>query len=339
MMTAQRADPRLRRGFTLIELAVVTGILSILAALLLPTVQEAREAARRARCAHHLRQLIQATHQFETVHGGFPSFGWSGLFPKPPVTANVKPVAGNFTSVQCALLPYLEQVATFHAINFHIGVARAEDIEASGYATVAHQTIEVFLCPTDPKARGVGSGPAPISYRANFGSGTFRLIGPMTYLAIEDGAFVGTQEVLRLGSFRDGLANTLAFAEKPIGSGPFGSYHAFRDWVQVASLPLPSDEWATVCSQRHAADPKQTNAGSTWMLKEHIYTIFYVKQPPNDSVPDCGDYGASGTGIFTSRSYHPGGVNAALCDGSVRFFSDRTNIKTWRALGTRAGSD
>lgn len=323
-----------RGGFTLIELLVVMGIVSILASLLLPAVQSAREAARRARCSSNLRQLILAAHGFASDHRGFPTVGWAGVrmtHPEPNY---------NGTSSQCALLPYLEQRAIFDAINFEVMCCGTlEDIAAGGNATAATRLIDIFLCPSDPLAGGGIMPYGPMSYRANAGLGELRRLGPNSSSSIFDGAFVAPTPVLPLGAFRDGLSQTLAFAEKPIGSGISREYHPFRDYYNQG-FAVTADEWVRVCRDapvRVSPLWRKTDAGATWFVQSCFSTLFYAVQPPNDPVPDCG--GLADTGLFTARSYHPGGVNAALCDGSVRFFTDGTAVPTWRTLGTRNRSD
>jgi prepilin-type N-terminal cleavage/methylation domain-containing protein/prepilin-type processing-associated H-X9-DG protein len=334
-MTSDRGHgtiTRRRGGFTLIELIVVIGILSMLAALLLPAVQSAREAARRARCANHLHQLILAAHGFESAHGGFPG-GKSTATLAPPCTGSAVPTV-------CSLLPYLDHRATYDAINFStMCYLNLEQTAKAGNATAAAQVIGVFLCPSDPRARGRGTDLAPNSYRTNRGRGELRKLAPNVYVDVADGALNVSPGVLSLGEFRDGLSNTLAFSEKPIGSGPGGVYHPFRDWLSIPYGGITTDDWVDACSRTWKESAPMTNAGGSWHLSTHVYTDFYVKRPPNDPIPDCGGVAAAGQGVFTARSYHPGGVNAALADGSVRFFGNGTDVMTWRALGTRAGSD
>lgn len=323
-----------RCGVTLVELLVVMGALSILVSLLLPAVQRSREASRRALCANNLRQLIQSAMGFESTHGGFPMVGWAG------VRSIRSPAVYNASSPQCALLPYLEQRAVFDAINFDVTCCGPlESIANVGNATVAARVINVFLCPSDPQARGGAMPYAPISYRANAGLGEFRVVAPNTYAWIFDGAFQALQPVLPLATFQDGLSGTLAFAEKPVGSGPSGPYHPFRDYYNQG-FAITADDWVRVCANapiRVSISSRATNAGATWLVSYCFATLFFAIQPPNDPVPDCG--GLGNTGLFTARSYHPGGVNAAMCDGSVRFFQDGTAVRVWRAHGTRNRSD
>jgi len=68
-------------------------------------------------------------------------------------------------------------------------------------------------------------------------------------------------------------------------------------------------------------------------------SAFLTSAPPNSAIPDCGTDFYHGAGVFVARSFHPGGVNAVLADGSVRFFSNRIDARAWRALGTRRGGE
>jgi prepilin-type processing-associated H-X9-DG protein len=165
------------------------------------------------------------------------------------------------------------------------------------------------------------------------------------YVPINDGAFAaiddGHARVLRLSWFRDGLSNTLAFSEKPVGSGMTGSYDPFRDWVFRSwdDGLLTMDQWIDACSQI-VPDDTRLDAGGSWMIPGAIYSHFFASAPPGTRIPDCGSTNPNmGIGVFAARSYHPGGVNAAMADGSVRWFSSATHVKTWRSLGTRAGGE
>ncbi len=315
-----------RRGFTLIEVLVVLGVIALLVALLLPAVQQARESARRTQCVNNLKQLGLALHAFEAGHGGFP----------PAVSSDWPPNGGrgvDYFSPHSVLLPHLEQASLYQAINFETQCLRTEDLDREN-ATAARQALAEFVCPSDSDP----SGPHGVnSYRANLGLHVSHVVNGSFWPA-NDGAFVFDRPILPLSAFRDGLSNTLAFAEKPVGSGE-GRYQPFRDWLLVPGAGGTADQSYAACSRLSTAQGAQLDGGRTWLLAGAIYTGFFTSAPPNSRVPDCGDPSSNGSGLFAARSYHPGGVHAALCDGSVRWFPSTIDPVTWRGLGTRAGGE
>jgi prepilin-type processing-associated H-X9-DG protein len=322
---------------TLIELLVVIGIVSILIALLMPAVQAAREAARRASCANNLRQIGLALHEYEGDWGGFPPRPVGGVSHPPGTETNF--------SVHSALLPFLEQTALFHAINFETRCLILSEVPPAN-STAAATRVSTFLCPSDP---GDSAGPyrdseawgakfpvayAPNNYRAN--------AGPCSGCLQDVGAF-GVY-VRRLAEFTDGMSNTIAVSEKPIGSSS-GTYSPFRDWLHASYPHVPPtldkpDIWVRICAAQTDSGRAVFGAGRTWMLNGAFYTYFHTSLPPNSLIPDCGHGGlAGGTGVFTARSYHPGGVNVVMADGSLHWFSSSTEIRAWRALGTCNGGE
>lgn len=332
-----RADRWNRRGFTLIELLVVIGIIGILVGLTLPAVQAAREAARRTECQNHLRQVILATQAFESAHGGFPPCDFVG-----------RPWNGFATNknfpLHCLLLPYLEQGSLYDGINFHLPGGSFGWLERY-QLTSAMQRVAVFVCPSDPQ--GGNARLAPGSYRACVGTGE-KEERPPELRFIHRGVFdyldfgKDPLAVLPLSAVKDGLSQTLAFAEKPIGTHSGGVYDPFRDWAfqMPAGNPqtLSGEAWLRICSGLTSVDPR-FDAGGSWMGIGIASSLFYTSAPPNSRVPDCGNESHGGNGIFAARSYHPGVVNAAMADGSVRAFSSGTALAVWRALGTRAGGE
>lgn len=328
------------RGLALVELLVVIGIVGILVGLTLPAVQSAREAARRAQCSSHLGQLIRAVQTFESARGSFPP----AAFPGRPWSGRRDYSVGSY-SVQCLLLPFLDERALYDGMNFQLPATEPGSL-AIYHRTAAGHAVATFLCPSDPGSR---SGPlAANSYRANTGLGDLILdgngqLGTFT----QEGAFIWSygewtsHKDLPVAQIRDGLSNTLAFSEKPIGPGPGGAYSPFRDWAFRQWNPgtLTAARWAEVCSTLTLADPR-FDAGASWVIPGAVYTHFFASAPPNSRIPDCGTTDISnGFGIFAARSYHPGGVNAALADGSVRWFTSGARPEVWRALGTRAGGE
>jgi prepilin-type N-terminal cleavage/methylation domain-containing protein/prepilin-type processing-associated H-X9-DG protein len=328
-----------RYGFTMIELVVVMGIIGALIGLILPAVQASRESARRAQCANNLKQLMIATHSFAEARGGFPSSAfWGRTFTRYDHGAGIY-------SLQCSLLPYLDQGALYNSMNFLLISGSFAWLEQY-HRTAATQVLGTFLCPSDRFAtRSIPF--AGNSYRECTGLGEATLTGNELHL-ISDGAFMplddGTSRVLNLAAIRDGLSSTLAFSEKPIGSGASGGVDPFRDWIasRLTGNDWTSDAWLNRCSNLSPDElaGAQGDGGGSWMIPGAIYTAFYASAPPNSRVPDCGISGINnGLGIFAARSYHPGGVNAVMADGSIHWFTSGIDARIWRSLGTRAGGE
>jgi prepilin-type processing-associated H-X9-DG protein len=321
---------------TLIELLVVIGIIGILAGLLIPAVQSAREAARREQCAANQRDLIQACYSFESAHGGFPT-GQYMLHPYPPGSLR----SHGWFSLHCSLLPYLEQTDLHNSINFSLYAGEPKSLPVEN-RTAGATVVGVFLCPSDsPPA---DSSLAATSYRGCLGIGESYREGS-SFHSRYDGIFYSTDHGTGRGSplarIRDGLANTLAFSEKIIGSGLGATYRPHRDWVYIgdAVKDIGPEHWREICAGRRPSDllEPQLDGGTTWVSPRVYYTGFLVSVPPNFSLPDCGrgDFG----GIFAARSHHPSGVNAAMADGSVRFVRSSIEGAVWRGAGTRAGGE
>jgi prepilin-type N-terminal cleavage/methylation domain-containing protein/prepilin-type processing-associated H-X9-DG protein len=319
----------IRRGFTLIELLVVIAIIAVLIGLLLPAVQKVREAAARAKCQNNLKQIMLAVHSFESANGFLPPNGsWA--------TAKVS-FSGEPYSVFARLLPYLEQTALYLKVNLKTSTFNQPDVMA--------QRIGVYICPSEVNDK-LSSANVP-SYPTSYGAGTGEwFVGNYNTGQFGNGAFPGvvypSPGSLKLTDITDGASTTVGFAE----------IKAFSPWVflevNVTSIPMPS---APADLMMTGASFAPAGAHTSWAEAQGIFTGLTFVFPPNFYVPyfnpaDGKIYDvdwAGGTYVefeaFTSRSYHPGGVNSAFMDGSARFVGDSILQATWRALGTRNGGE
>lgn len=292
-------------------------------ALILPGVMSARAASRRLNCLNNLRQLAIALLYYESQWGGYP--------PSSQCAGNFGIVGNNHCySMQSLLLAGIEKNNLYNSINF---LVPGTTISSANHAndTVIKTRVDVFICPADPVAI---SGPhAKNSYRAN--------MGPCELCKEQGrgGFFFG-----RLGSlaeFTDGTSNTLLLAEKLTGTSQIGQFEADRDWLSLinSAPPVTAEQWISACQNIQQKSNPNWDSGATWLFPGGRYTWFFSSIPPNSTLTDCGVTHAGGVGVFGARSYHSGGVNASLGDGSVRFFKSSINPNVWRALGTRSNGE
>jgi prepilin-type N-terminal cleavage/methylation domain-containing protein/prepilin-type processing-associated H-X9-DG protein len=353
--------PDRRSAFTLIELLVVIAIIAVLIALLLPAVQAAREAARRAQCTNNLKQIGLALHNYESGTGSFPWTQGTAMSSYPNFSSGkMSWEAGYDGSAQeyqnfgalALMLPYMEQTPTYNAINFSFGMATFVIPGSTDVcqATAINQTINSFLCPSDAQGRGRNN------YRASNGTnwdwwsrsgGAGALTRPQP----------GGQTIGTIAGVTDGTANTIAFFERNRGDGDNSRYSRGDVYVGVGTLANfptyvlsnPADftflnsQAIPACLSFVQSNPTATWdwGGFYWAAGEYTNSVGSFNLTPNSKTPDCSPWGGVGTGygFFSARSYHPGGINAAFADGSVRFIKDSINPLTWFALGTRGNGE
>jgi len=330
-----------RRGFTLIELLVVIAIIAVLIALLLPAVQAAREAARRAQCVNNLKQIGIAMHNYHDV-----------VLTLPP--GHRSSVCGTW---QTFLLPYLEQHPGYNAYNMSgryllpDGTKNPDgNLRYGGVCqlTVTRMRINSLTCPSDTAvANSAYSGLTEHNYAVNMGNaGFFQELttssNNMTYAKpyYPNGAWLGApfsdmdpsnypsrQRTYNLSSITDGTSNTLMAAEVIQGQNGdirgfswWGDSSCFETWLAPNS-PLPDVvQSSSYCGPGPNGTPK----------------LFPQIDTPN---PPCTTTTATAGPTYAARSRHPGGLNAVMCDGSVKFFKNTINLFTWRALSTSQGGE
>ncbi len=303
------------RGFTLIELLVVIAIIGVLVGLLLPAVQQAREAARRMTCVNNLKQTGLAMHSYydsnRQLPSGYISPGTSAADPSASETA--KGYAWGFV-----LLPYMEQSSLFDSID-----QTREAVGTSNEAKAAEANLGGYRCPTDT---------APVSFSVNNGSGTVDL-PTSNYVAVlgwnnvtteagqGNGVFFRNSDI-QFRDIRDGLSTTICVGERK-------HIHDFFDQGPYAA----NSTW-------YAAVPGVLrDAGMTMMPM--------MKEGPGSLV--LGHVGQSGmmsgktpnhtNHIVHFSSSHFGGVAFLLCDGSTHIIRDNIDYQLFKAIGTRAGGE
>lgn len=317
-----------RTGFTLVELLVVIAIIGILIGLLLPAVQAARHAARRSSCGNNLRQIGIALHNYHDTLQRLPA---AGMYSQS--------TRADDWSVHARLLPFLEQSNLADLVDWSLPYTSQPE--------VTQFSVPNYFCPSDPNGNVRYSGTFnhfPTTYGGNLG--TWFVYDPNHDLA-GDGLIVPNGRLL-LSHIYDGLSNTIAFAEVKAYT-PY-----LRDGGAPNGLnePIPSDPTQVVAF----GGEFKTNSGHTEWVDARVHQSgFTATFPPNTLVAyrrngrtyDI-DFNSSREGkttnrttyaAVTSRSYHPGGVQAIFGDGATRFVSESISAHTWRSLSSRSGRE
>jgi prepilin-type N-terminal cleavage/methylation domain-containing protein/prepilin-type processing-associated H-X9-DG protein len=380
-----RRDRRSRTGrlggFTLIELLVVIAIIGVLIALLLPAVQAAREAARRAQCINNMKQLGLALANYEAAHGSYPmSYAQRADWDPTNSSGTIEDSGWGNISPHVLLLPFLEQTQTYNALNLQISM---DEGECDGIqATAACTRINSFLCPSSllPVGNYWGYGPGTgvvewVSGRFP-GNNYFGSVGasvcpwdnarPNGLFSIMADGSNGTANgnVRGVRDIQDGTSNTIAFGEWRTGDFNTkklsiqdainlrtSNVNGIGGWTNARSnMPDGAAQFQSflnACAGGAQAtlgtNNNKSQLGRSWMEGQFGWTLGTTLLAPNPPYPNCnlepwgGDMDAPG--MYNLSSYHPGGANVALADGSVRFLKSTTNMRTIWALGSRAGSE
>ncbi len=310
-----------RRAFTLIELLVVIAIIAVLIGLLLPAVQKVREAAARIRCQNNLKQLGLAMHNYHGVIGSFPQ--GRNQYPK-------------VVSAPARLLAYVEQDSLQKLIDPDGTLAVGGQNDLAGKNRVG-----LFVCPSDP-ANGqiAGSAYYGSNYVANNGTGvTVDAAGNvLSYTKIPDGNGMFAQVPVRIADITDGTANTVAFSESILGNGQAVSPPITDARFVVLEVAGGNDPTPADCDGGNGTwNPRRNEQWINGHFGNTLYNHYYGPNPKGKW--DCGN-GSHNKGLAPARSFHTGGVNVLMSDGSVRFATDSVDVPTtWRPLATRSGNE
>jgi prepilin-type N-terminal cleavage/methylation domain-containing protein/prepilin-type processing-associated H-X9-DG protein len=351
---------RRRRGFTLIELLVVIAIIAVLIALLLPAVQAAREAARRSQCVNNLKQIGLGLHNYHSATNSFPMGG----------TMNPRYAGAGYPyddwcvwSAQAQLLPYLEQTPVYNACNFSWSCEGDGNTSGPINATVYNTNLNLFLCPSD----GMAGRQCNNSYYACFGTTTLQ---PDFYPGWSgqpgSSGLFATWTCYGIRDAIDGTSNTVAFSEGLAGNNQNGngSYYIGNGQAGITgsdggagavfdanSASASVLGWLQACATQFQQKSNGGNVsgrrGYRWSEGIPGFTMFNTIQVPNDGtykVNVCRNGCNGGCNLDQSfsvpaSSFHSGGVNVLMADGSVKFVKSTINRATWWALGTKANNE
>jgi prepilin-type N-terminal cleavage/methylation domain-containing protein/prepilin-type processing-associated H-X9-DG protein len=310
-------------GFTLIELLVVIAIIAVLIGLLLPAVQSAREAARRAQCTNNMKQLALAAMNYESSVGTFPMGDHMGrdYTSSPPGLARQD--FGHFV----ALTQFYEQGGIFNALNCSIMIYEAPNSTINAFGN------NLMWCPSDGDIAGLrypgmqGDGwdcaPMPMTFSSYAGNG-----GPLVYwysdpqLSTMQGIFghngnvinggTATFPAVKIASITDGTSNTFIYGEhahsKMVALGTVINGSQNTDWFGI--------NWWT------SGQPGDTTFSS-------IFPPNYFSNEAQSMATNSQPQIVVTQGNFddTITSNHPGGANFAFCDGSVKFI--KSSVNSW----------
>ncbi len=341
-----------RTGFTLIELLVVIAIIAVLIALLLPAVQAAREAARRSQCINNLKQMALAMQNYDSANGCFP-----GAYPATRIGGTVGGTWGAW-SPQSLMLPFLEQKPIYDSINFNL-LNQGDTSNYVGYVantTSIRTRISSFLCPSSPLYPGTFFGVASPTnnYFASVGSSTQWQAGGVTNKCNGVFGYNGTGVANR--DIVDGTSNTIAFGEWRSGDNNDAILSVPSDVIEIGDSSIgggadtPSNNmpyggsqlqaWLLNCASLAKTARGRSFIGEQWATGMFGRTLGNTLLAPNPPYPNCNRTTGNGdfdnTGMFGMSSFHSGGANIAMCDGSVRFLKSTTALPVVWSLGSRS---
>lgn len=350
--------PRVRGGFTLIEILVVITIIAILLSLLIAAVQNVRALATRMKCGNNLRNLIIAMHAFESTQRQLPA-KHAGL-------------PGRF-SMHVDLLPHIEQQTVYDRIDFTIDrptikdvlLESAEVLEETSHviqSKASRTPMPLFVCPSDFERFSFSNSYGPVVSSAGaqdqFGNplDSWMLPDEETVFPLPPKPptnFVRRLPRLRLEQITDGTGQTMALAERVKGSFSSGrtqkqarAYEVGQSAIFIVrdgTILAGQDNQMMVDACRQSTTASNANDASGCIWYQHVCRwlgCVNVMGPPNSRPCDGGSQGnLAAYGIAPPSSNHPGGANTVMMDATVRFLTNEIDLRVMHGLGTVHGHE